>query len=330
MNEQIKTFIVKCDICRSVDMKQQKETLQPHEVEGRPWAKVGTDLFTFDDKNYLITVDYYSNFWEVDYLPDTKSSTVIRKLKAHFARQGVPFTLFSDNGPQYTSQEFRRFSQLWELEHKTSSPGYPQSNGKAESAAKVAKKLMLKAKAAGQDPYLAMLDHRNTPRQGLNTSPAQRLLSRRTRTLLPMRNSLLKPEVKDTTQEQIDRQEKQAKYYNRTAKDMDMLRQGDRVRVQPFEPHTTWRKATVMQPVDHRAYTVQLDNGGVLRRNRRHLRRDQGTVPGVTARTVTVDTHTAPDTVATPERVMTDTQQTVTSSFGRPIVKPKYLQDYAH
>lgn len=75
------------------------ETLHPHEVEGGPWAKVGTDLFTFDSKNYLITVDYNSNFWEVDYLPDTKSSTVIRKVKAHFARQGVPYRLFSRQWP---------------------------------------------------------------------------------------------------------------------------------------------------------------------------------------------------------------------------------------
>lgn len=205
------------------------------------------------------------------------------------------------------------------------SPGYPQSNRKAESAVKVAKMLMRKAKAARQNPYLAMLDHRNTPTQGLNTSPAQRLLSRRTRTLLPTRDSLLKPEVRDTTQQLIDRQEKQAKFYNRTATDMVILKQGDCVRVQPFEPRTTWRKATVVQPVDDRSYMVQLDNGGVLRRNRRHLRRDQGTVPSVTARAETIDTHTTPDIAAAP-----DTQQPVTTRSGRPVVRPKYLQDYTH
>ena len=99
--------------------------------------------------DYLLTVDYDSNFCEVDHLPDTKSSTVIRKLKSHFARQGIPDVVFSDNGPQYSSQEFERFSQLWGFQHQTSSPGYPQSNGKAESAVKTAKRLMMKAKAAG-------------------------------------------------------------------------------------------------------------------------------------------------------------------------------------
>lgn len=70
------------------------------------------------------------------------------------------------------------------MNHKTSSPGYPQSNGKAESAVKTAKRLMQKAKATGKDPYLAILDHRSTPSQGLQASPSQMLASRRTRTLL--------------------------------------------------------------------------------------------------------------------------------------------------
>lgn len=59
-------------------------------MPNRPWAEVGTGLFTFDNKDYLITVDYHSNFWEIDYLTDTKSVTDIRELKAHFARQGIP------------------------------------------------------------------------------------------------------------------------------------------------------------------------------------------------------------------------------------------------
>lgn len=171
MNDHIKTFVTKCDICRSVESKQQKETLQLHKVTDRPWAKVGTDLLSFEGRDYLITVDYFSNFWDpYPNLPDTKSSTVIRKLKAHFARQGIPDVVISDNGPQYTSVEFKKFSLKWEFTHITSSPAYPQSNGKAESAVKTAKRLMKKA-------CLSMIDHRNTPTQGLNASPAQKLQS---------------------------------------------------------------------------------------------------------------------------------------------------------
>ncbi|KAL6490120.1 hypothetical protein MHYP_G00004650 [Metynnis hypsauchen] len=222
------------------------------------------------------------------------------------ALEGLP-----DNGPQYTSQEFRQFSQRWEFEHRTSSPGYPQSNGKAESAVKMAKRIMKKAKASGRDPYLAILDHRNTPSQGLNTSPVQRLFSRRTRTLLPITDNLLKPEIQQNTQGLRNNQHRQIKYYNRTAKDLQPLKQGDRVRVQPFEPQTVWKPATVIKPVDHRSYEIKLENGGVLRRNRRHLRKENRTTP------VTVPRHTH-----------AECQQRVVTRFGRAIVRPCYLRDY--
>ena len=49
-------------------------------------------------------MDYYSNFWEIDLLPNTESITTVRKLKAHFSRYGIPDIIMSDNGPQYTAQ----------------------------------------------------------------------------------------------------------------------------------------------------------------------------------------------------------------------------------
>jgi IS30 family transposase len=107
-----------------------------HEVPQRPWQKIGVDLFTIHGKDYLITVDYFSNFWEVDYLENTSSQTVIRKLKAHFARYGIVDSLVCDNGPQFSSAEFANFSNKWEFQVFYASPGNPKANGKAESAVK--------------------------------------------------------------------------------------------------------------------------------------------------------------------------------------------------
>lgn len=70
------------------------------------WAKLGCDLFEFDKKSYLATVDYYSNVFEVDRLDHLTSMGVIRKLKPHFARYGIPDTIVTDNGPQFASEEF--------------------------------------------------------------------------------------------------------------------------------------------------------------------------------------------------------------------------------
>ena len=102
---------------------------------GRTWEKVGVDLFTLDNKDYLITVDYYSNYWEVDRLTNTKTATVILKLKNHFARYGCSDRVMSDNGPQFVVEEFLTFANDWGFEHRINSPGNSKANGKAESEA---------------------------------------------------------------------------------------------------------------------------------------------------------------------------------------------------
>lgn len=167
----------------------------PHEVKDHPWSKVGPDLFDFNQRTYLVTVDYYSDFFEIDYLQGTTSRDVIYKVKAHFACHGIPDTVMSDNGPQFSSEEFKNFSKRWGFKHITSSPKHPQSNGMSESAVKTAKRLVKRALFPHEDAYLSLLNLRNTPTQGMTTSPAERILNRRTKTLLPTSQKLLQPKL---------------------------------------------------------------------------------------------------------------------------------------
>ena len=100
------------------------------------------DLVTFENRDYMVTVDYLTNFWKVDFLRDVMSArSVIRKLKVNFARYGIPQKLVSDKGPQFTSQGFKTFMDEWEIERDLTSPYHPQAIGKAESAVKMAKRL---------------------------------------------------------------------------------------------------------------------------------------------------------------------------------------------
>ena len=138
-------------------------------------------------------VDYWSNFFEVVEIHKKTAQAVITQLKVQFARHGIPEVLITDNGPEFNNQEFKNFSSKWQFEHRTSSPRYPQSNGKVENAVKTCKGLLMKAKEDKKDPLLAILDWRNTPSEGFSTSPAQRLMGRRTRTLLPTADKLLRP-----------------------------------------------------------------------------------------------------------------------------------------
>ena len=221
-------------------------------------------------------MDYFSNFWEIDKLGGTTTKDVTTKLKYHFARHGLPSVVVSDNGPQFSSEEFDRFSQKYEFEHRCSSPGHQQANGMAESAVKMAKQLIRRAVESGRDPLLAILDYRNTPTQDLGKSPAQRLLGRRTRTQLPMCGSLLKPQPLDLAADKKAkeiRREKSSQYYNRNAKDLTCLKKGETVRIQPLVAgKSRWTKGTVTKRLDERSYEVETDIGS-YRRNRIHLRK---------------------------------------------------------
>ena len=191
-----------------------------------------------------MTIDYYSSFTEVDPLPDTASRSVITKLKTQFARHGIPQILVTDNGPHFLAEEFRSFCKKWEFMHIQSSPYYPQGNGKAESSAKVVKQQMKTAVTAHQDPWLALLDQRNTPQQGLNSSPAQRLFSRGTNTLLSMKGNMLKPQVREGVPEGIAEQHHvQTQSYDRGAKD---LSKEDVVRMEPGYGKKCWKKAILL------------------------------------------------------------------------------------
>ena len=79
-----------------------------------------------------------------------------------------------------------------------SSPHHRQSNLKFESAVKIVKKIAKKNIENCFKPYEALLDQHDTPTVGgMKTCPVQRFLNRRTKTIIPMKATLLTPELAD-------------------------------------------------------------------------------------------------------------------------------------
>ena len=275
MNGEVTEFISKCETCNTFQSAQQKEPLICHETPQHPWEKIGCDIFTFNNQDYLCTVDYFSDYFEIDELHNSKTgATVIGKLKKHFATHRIPDTFHSDNDPPFSSNDFSAFAVIYEFEHVTSSPEYPQSNGKVENAVKTAKNLMKKSASTSSDFHLALLDWRNTPTEGMTSSPAQRMFGKRTRTLLPTSKKLLKPQlVTDVRERKLQRKEVQTHYYNQNVKELPSLIKGDVVRMKPqaSDGKQGWTKAQVEQQVDVRSYAVRTEDGRLFRRNWRHL-----------------------------------------------------------
>ena len=287
---EIRDFLSHCDICNTYGDKNQKEPLKPRELATRPWEKVSIDLCSIDQHEYLICVDHFSNFTEIELVPDQTAESVICKLKLTFARHGIPDECYSDQAAIFTGVKFKRFSERWAFDHIMSSPTHSQSNGKAENAVKTMKRLILKCKMAGTDPYLAILEFRNTPSQYTNTSPTQRLFNRKTKTLLPTTQSALKFKPLDHEKEGTDKMsevERMKFYYDRNAKPLPKLNAGDLVRIQPERFQKAWRPGRVTNVSSSgRSYDVQTPQGAI-HRNRVHLRKSAE--PGTTATTSLAD-----------------------------------------
>ena len=181
--------------------------------------------------------------------------------------------LVSDNASQYRSSLFKTFARDWGFIHETISPGNSQANGAAEGAVKVAKRILRKSHSSGEDPYIALLNLRNTPTEGLNTSPAQRLFGRRTKSMIPTSEARMRPGYADTSQETALKEKRRTQSTPTNLRDLQRLDVGDTVRMQPIRTgEREWKEATVKKAITSRAFDVETADGRHYRRNRRHLR----------------------------------------------------------
>lgn len=273
MVHEIKAMSLSCDLCQAAKPRNSKETLIQRPVETYPWEKVASDIFNIQGRQYIVLVDYFSNFIEVDQLESLSSIAVIRKLKANFARYGIPKLLVTDSGSQFTSFEFNQFSQKWGFDHYKSDPNHHQANGKAESAVKSVKNMIKKCLAEGRDQYMGLLELRCTPRQGSGVSPAQCVFGRSLRSLIPC----LKPYEDWNAHGKLQEYKKKRngtikRYFDKGAHDLPHLEENDPVYY--CDPQTPgWKKARVAKKLSDRSYVVEKENGSCLRRNRVHLRK---------------------------------------------------------
>ena len=224
--------------------------------------------FHFKGCDYLLIVDYYSRFFETAKLPDTTAKTVICHTISIFARHGIPNVLRSDNGPQFTSDEFKQFSSQWGFCHISVSPYHPQANGLAEKYVQVIKRLLIKASETKSDPYLSLLEYRNTTINNL-VSPAQLLMSRRLQSVLSTTPNQLTPKIIEPSQvsEQLEKKQRiHKRYYDQGSRPLSELKPNDPVYMQPGN---RWIPATVIQKVNTpHSYIIKTTEGRSYRRNR--------------------------------------------------------------
>ncbi|XP_061880999.1 uncharacterized protein K02A2.6-like [Entelurus aequoreus] len=125
LSQQLNELVLNCRTCCK-ERQNHREPLMPSPYPGRPWEKLGADLFMLGTKTYLLVVDYMSRYVEIALLTSTRSNDVIHHLKSIYARHGIPDLLVSDGGPQFSGAGFAEFAESYGFRHITSSPRYPQ------------------------------------------------------------------------------------------------------------------------------------------------------------------------------------------------------------
>ncbi|XP_054267072.1 uncharacterized protein K02A2.6-like [Macrosteles quadrilineatus] len=183
ISQEIERKIKSCPVCIQ-NSTNHSEPLIPRTVPDYPWQNVSVDLFKHEDKWYMVIVDHYSRYFEVEEMHRMSASDVIRVCKTTFSRFGIPQRVYSDSGTQFhhiDSSEFKLFAKEWGFSTFRSSPHHHQGNGAAEAAVKVAKGLMKKNKDKFE---LALLSYRTSPLE-TGFSPSELMYGRKLRDNLP-------------------------------------------------------------------------------------------------------------------------------------------------
>ena len=129
--DELKDLVTNCATC--LKLSAQKPTSNKHhtghEIPVHPWSKLASDILYFEGDSYLLIADYTSHFPIIRKLSSMTRKAIAHHMQSKLFKYQWPTTLVTDNGPCYTSNEFQLLMQSMSVNHLTSSPHYPQSNG---------------------------------------------------------------------------------------------------------------------------------------------------------------------------------------------------------
>ena len=200
INTDIENMTRSCDICKQhSSAPAQKYTEWPSTKS--PWERLHLDFAgPFRGKMWLLCVDAHSKFPYVGMMEvgQTSSQQTVQVLRDIFSLEGLPNTIVTDNGPQFTSTIFEEFCRTHSIQHITSPAYHPPSNGEAERFVQTFKKAVEKNCVGGMhlkdSVRLALATYRMLPHPSLDwKTPSELLHGRQPRNLLSLLNPIHNP-----------------------------------------------------------------------------------------------------------------------------------------
>ena len=198
----------------------------------------------------MVVIDAHSKWPEIFVMEITTAEETVSTLRSLFARMGLPDQMVSDNGPQFTSETFRKFTTANGIKHVTGAPYHPSTNGQAERLVQSFKKGVKADKSSRTlqhklDRFL--LAYRSAPHATTELSPAQLLLGRNVKTRL----DLIKPDVSRKVNKKL------LQPNDRTLKSFD---HNQNVWVRNYRRGPKWVRGTVIEQTGPVLYKVKVND----------------------------------------------------------------------
>ncbi|KAL3975969.1 inner nuclear membrane protein Man1 [Sarotherodon galilaeus] len=250
---EIENMAKSCTGCQQTLRQPQTAPVHAWEWPSALWQRIHIDL---------CWPIYGPNVPEIFPVKQATAASTINSLRSLFARTGLPQQLVSDNGRQFTGEEFQCFLRSNGIRHITSAPHHPATNGQAERFIQSFKQSM-KASGTEGKPLQQKIDnfllaYRNTTHATPGHTPAMLFMGRNLRSHL----DLLKPDIRK------DVQDKQSSMVEATRNKTRFFNVGQKVLARDYrDPSQKWQSVTILSRTGPLTYTINVGANLVWRRH---------------------------------------------------------------
>ena len=265
-----------CEACQANQPNPPAAPLHPWVWPDAPWTRIHIDYAgPFLGKMFFVVVDAHSKWPEVAIM-STSSTTLktIDILRSLFARYGLPEQLVSDNGPQFTSNEFGQFVRANGIRHIKSAPYHPASNGQVERFIRTMKRSLRASEKDGRSLQHNLAEflftYRTTAHATTNATPSKLFLGRNPRT----RFDFLRKRTKEAVRES---QAEQKEIFDRRTRNRCFF-PGAPVFVRDYRGESKWIAGTVLRKLGPVTFQVDVGKGQVWKRHLDQLRHRGGEI----------------------------------------------------
>ena len=274
LDQAIEELGKSCEACQSDQPNPPAAPLHPWVWPDAPWTRIHVDYAgPFLGKMFFVVVDAHSKWPEVAIMPTSSTSQkTIYILWSLFARYGLPEQLVSDNGPQFTSNEFEQFARANGIRHIKSAPYHPASNGQVERFIRTMKRSLRASERDGRSLQHNLAEflftYRTTAHATTNTTPSELFLGRHLRT----RFDFLRKHPKEVVR---TNQAEQKQIFDRRTKHRFFF-PGSPVLVRDYRGKNKWIAGTVLRKLGPVTFHVDVGKGQVWKRHLDQLRHRGG------------------------------------------------------